>query len=130
MTNYEQLKKKICEALPRLMDDVVGQTYERNGLYYKAVIQSADGLWMVDGIKNYSFYYFEELATRFQPLGIDPTLSDCLEYVKKSNYVNGVNMMTDIKWANHLIKIVENWNLSQPLLKHQSRELIDYLFGL
>lgn len=130
MTNYEQLKKKICEALPRLMDDVVGQTYERNGLYYKAVIQSADGLWMVDGIKNYSFYYFEELATRFQPLGIDPTLSDCLEYVKKSNYVDGVNMMTEYEWHFSTLKIISRWNLSHPLLKHQSRELIDYLFGL
>jgi len=130
MTPYEELKKKICEALPRLMDDVVGQTYERNGDYSRAIMATFNGMSLLCFQNEVNFYYYSELKNRFIPLGIEPTLSDCLEYVNKSNYVDGVNMMRDTEWLNHIIKLVQNWNLSQPLLKDQSKELIDYLLRL
>lgn len=130
MTNYEQLKKKIYEALPRLMDDVVGQNYEYGIISYRAVDFYENGLFLMNFNAGIKFFEFSEIANSFNKLGIEPTLSDCLSYVKKSKYVDGVNMMTDIQWANHLIKLVENWNLSQPLLKDQSEELIDYLLVL
>lgn len=76
------------------------------------------------------YYSKEGLAHNFITLGIDPTLSDCLEYVNKSNYVDGVNMMTEYEWHFSTLNIISRWNLSQPLLKDQSEELIDYLLNL
>lgn len=137
MTPYEELKKKICQALPRLMDDVVGQVYERNGLFHIAIRADIEGMTLFSKTHfENNFYYYQELQTRFQPLGIEPTLSDVLEYLGTIGedddfriYSDGIIQFWDYLYS-HYCNAKISWDLSQPLLKDQSEELIDYLLRL
>ena len=136
MTNYEQLKKKICEALPRLMDDVVGQNYEHGIIYYRAVDFYENGLFLMNFNADVKFFELSEIANSFTKLGIEPTLSDVLEFLNSGNdftfFISSTGRVfkSPIYEGFAKYKACFDWNLSQPLLKDQSEELIDYLLGL
>lgn len=134
MTNYEQLKKKICEALPRLMERQNG--YAIQAPHWNMFSQSFD----TDKYDYYTIFngnvYTEygtiicradEIDKEFYQLdkcilGIEPALSDCLAYIKE--------ILKKESSSLSMQELLAFWNLSQPLLKDQSEELIDYLLRL
>lgn len=132
MTKYEELKKIICEALPRLMAHEKDQQYRIDDCSHQSVrkVLGNSLLLPLNGKYLYEFS-FEELD-EFEVLGIDPTLSDVL------CYINAIKTQIEIEdgifcdYPKDLIhqEIILLWNLSQPLLKDQSEELIDYLLTI
>lgn len=144
MTPYEELKKKICEALPRLMEIKEGYMFQyepnpkQNWVSFEAKVinvccgaQIADTGDYFDTICDF-YSKYDGLETRtsdeisdFEPLGIDPTLSDVLQYLKETTD-------TELTLSVFGLYITDEitWNLSKPLLKDQSKELIEYLLKL
>lgn len=127
MNNIDKLKEAIYNALPRLKDDVVGQIYERNGELYKCVLirESVVGntLYYLLDLQDFktSSYYDTEILNRFEPLGIEPQLNDVIAFLNHLSY----SMET---YQSRLM--LRKWDLSKPLLKDQSEELINYLISL
>jgi len=123
MTNYEQLKKKIYEALPRLMDDVVGQNYEYGIISYRAVDFYENGLFLMNFNAGIKFFEFSEIANSFNKLGIEPTLIDCLQFLQ-------IIVDNSLIFNDLLKEIIEEWDLSKPLLKEQSQNFINSTLAL
>lgn len=121
MTKYEELKKIICEALPRLMAHEKDQQYRIDDCSHQCVRKVLGGYSLLPLNEKYLYEYSFEKLDEFEVLGIDPTLSDCLAYLSSIGY--GIESLT-------FNQIIFDWNLSQPLLKDQSEELIDYLLAL
>lgn len=125
MTNYEQLKKKICEALPRLMEIKEYQICKKDGST-SIILQCLDeGYWLHNALCGEIEFVYKSEFKEFEVLGIDPTLSDVLEFMMPFTD-ESIEMTSFALWIGH----GGEWNLSQPLLKDQSEELIDYLLGL
>jgi len=126
MTKYEEIKTVISEALPRLKSNIVGQRYEMHGTYFDAVAVTNEGIvaldWAESELRTYTFSVIKE---HFTILGIDPTLSDVLEWMMK-NTNQGIEMNDFDLWIGN----GGTWDLSKPLLKDQSEELIDYLLTI
>lgn len=140
MTNYEILKQKIQQALPRLMELTDGCVFKYLpnkviGLTFDAKIFNVSGGGQIADTGDYSdvyvdfFSYYDGAETliideveNFEILGCDPMLNDVLEWVKNSSTLDIFN--------EHIVlnSILKKWDLSKPYLKDQSEELIDYLF--
>lgn len=124
MNNLEQLEQAIYNALPRLKYDVVGQRYERHGEIYTCLfINDRGNLQPFFYLYNTKIttWYLTEIQTRFDVLGQEIGLNDVLFFLclKGHSCESHIGTMTLIKW-----------DLTKPLLKDQSTELINYLTEL
>ena len=128
MDKLKELRNDIHLKIPRLMDDGVGQIYERysKGDYFWTMI-SYDPIKEIcilfDGERS-SQWYLSEIQTRFQPLGMEPMLNDVLEYLQEYHLKNN---LIDI---NSIEPTISLWDLSKPYLKDQSPEFINSLYDL
>lgn len=137
MTKYEELKKVICEALPRLKNRVNGfiiqsprwnvfsRTYEKDVyddyvVFNYNVYDDSGNIFCKSWEIDKEFYQLEKCI-----LGIDPTLSDVLEW-SQNIQENDATLNRYGLWFTDDI----TWDLSKPLLKDQSEELIDYLISI
>jgi len=159
MTKYEILKKRICEALPRLMElkpyneILIPKDFSQQVFSYTivSVLESNSYLnphktWEGDVlheemtqivlVKNNAISYeLERFAVKDCIWnGIDPTLSDVLEWwdtlINKGYFEILAQGAVFIKSFGDDTYEYYRWNLSQPLLKDQSEELIDYLLSI
>jgi len=133
MTKYEQLKKRICEELPRLQDLKEGQNYlrKKKPLEFRCLDFYSDNILLYEPITcEAKWYKIHKLNRDFQVLGIEPNLSDVLEYIgvdyEEQPYY--INVYGELMTSKSVFKA--KWDLSKPLLKDQSEELIDYLLSL
>jgi hypothetical protein len=123
MDKLKELTKDIHLKLPRLMDDGVGQIYERGGDIFKCVLVRTsavgDTLYYLMDMQDFqtSSYYESEIQTRFQPLGMEPMLNNVLEYLYNLPPMERYNIQF----------LINFWDLSKPYLKDQSKETIDFL---
>ena len=120
--------------LPYLRKIEIGQRFHSE--YYGTITATKITDW---GKMVYSIYGFDEkdgnprdcyFPKDLKLLGKAIMLNDVLEYFKTSNYDGKVNMMSEHKAINGINFIVKNWDLSKPLLKNQSEELISWLAEL
>lgn len=124
MDKLKELTNDIHLKIPRLMDDGVGQIYERysKGDYFWTMI-SYDPIKEIcilfDGERS-SQWYLSEIQTRFQPLGMEPMLNDVLEYFL---------LITTIDVTCWRV-LDDGWDLTKPYLKDQPQDFIDYLYDL
>lgn len=125
MDKLKELRNDIHLKIPRLMDDGVGQIYERGGDIFAMISYDPirESCILFDG-KDASQWYLSEIQTRFQPLGMDPMLNDVLEclqeYYLKNNLID----------VNNVEPTISLWDLSKPYLKDQSPEFINSLYDL
>ena len=120
--------------LPYLRKIEIGQRFHSE--YYGTITATK----ITDcGKMVYSIYGFDEkdgnprdcyFPKDLKLLGKAIMLNDVLEYFKTSNYDGKVNMMLEHEAINGINFIVKNWDLSKPLLKNQSEELISWLAEL
>lgn len=126
MDKLKELTNDIHLKIPRLMDDKVGQIYERGGDIFKCVLVQTgvvgDTLYYLMDLQDFqiSSYYESEIQTKFQPLGMEPMLNDVLEYLYILPPMERHNIQT----------LINFWDLSKPYLKDQSKETIDFLCKL
>lgn len=124
MTKYEELKKIICEALPRLMAHEKDQQYRIDDCSHQSVRKVLGGSLLFPLNEKYLYEYSFEELDEFEVLGIDPTLSDCIAFLREIHKLDFNSYEFDVLEVSYM------WNLSQPLLKDQSEELIDYLLTI
>ncbi len=166
MTNYEQLKKKICEALPRLMELKFGCKFkildeyipikELQGKTLICINSPKDGIISFEEVKytyidtfvnarqwyfeskrilteeqsiynlfdQYNYCQYESKSEDFiEVLGIEPTLSDFLQFLQ-------IIVDNSLIFNDLLKEIIEEWDLSKPLLKEQSQNFINSTLAL
>lgn len=112
MSNYDLLKQKIQEAIPRLKDFTNG-----------CIIETPHWNTFSQKFEDDNFDLFK---CRF---GKEPLLSDVLEWMKglhtEIHSINKYGHFHDRVWNG-----IYSWDLSKPYLKEQNQELIDYLCTL
>jgi hypothetical protein len=126
MNNLDKLKEAIYKALPRLTKIKVGQRFHSN--FYGEIIATRIDRYSDNKCAVYGFdvkqglprdnYYPRDLTL----LGQEPQLNDVLEWINKEPKAN---ILVIIRFCDTF-----KWDLSKPLLKDQSQELIDYLTSL
>lgn len=125
MDKLKELTKDIHLKIPRLMDDGVGQIYERFDGYHTMIHHNkfTDSCILFDG-ERCRQWYLSEIQTRFQCLGMEPMLNDVLEclqeYYLKNNLID----------VNNVEPTISLWDLTKPYLKDQSPEFINSLYDL
>lgn len=137
MSNYDLLKQKISEAVPRLLEMSKGQlfTIKNMPFYYEFlhfIYNDDEEIVEIATLYNgeidvFDYEYFKNQQVTIY--GKEPILSDVLEWIK----IKGVQISdtTDellICFGGY--KNYAYWNLSKPYLKEQSKDLIDYLCTL
>ena len=131
---FSSLEISILMKLPYLRKIEIGQRFHSE--YYGTITATKITDW---GKMVYSIYGFDEkdgnprdcyFPKDLKLLGKAIMLNDVLEYFKTSNYDGKVNMMLEHEAINGINFIVKNWDLSKPLLKNQSEELISWLAEL
>ncbi len=130
----KQLEDKIRESLPRLKEltegaiiykphwNVFSQKFEEDvfdEIEYRYGRFFEDGEPLMHFKLDVSYY-----------IGHPIKLNDVLEYFALSNYVDGINMMTEFERDRGIQVIVRNWNLSSIYLADQSNELKQFLNAL
>lgn len=136
MSNYDLLKQKIQEAIPRLMKLEKGTVFSSatGGLYeyvsdlgtlkFTAITKINSHLTPVT-IEKRHFKY----GSSYKMIGKEPMLNDVLEWLKiLSQEMYGE---TDLRLYNHfVIHYLGTWDLSSPYLKDQNIVMSDRLIVL
>lgn len=140
MSNYELLKDKIQNTIPRLKEFTNGcKIYSPHWNMFKQKFESDqfDEYYIFNGFvyndDNEKFCKVSEIENDFRldkcKFGTDPILSDVLEWLKglhtEIHSINKYGHFHDRVWNG-----VYSWDLSKPYLQEQSQELIDYLCTL
>jgi hypothetical protein len=144
MTKLEQLTEEIKKAVPRLMEltdgciikiphwNIFTQKYEKNKYDDYCVFGSSifnDNYDKICSVAN----IYKEFSKETSIIGHEPLLSDVLEWLKgldiELHSINKYGLFHDRKW-NCAKDLKCAWDLSEPYLKDQSNELIDYLHSL
>lgn len=149
MSNYDLLKQKIQDKIPKLLEMSKGQlftiknmpfNYEFLHFIYNDDEEIVEVATLYDGeIDVFDYDYFTNKHITIY--GKEPLLSDVLEWLKLiSEYpdefcitIGGDFLkMNFIQSSFELINSHTNprWDLSKPYLKEQNQELIDYLYTL
>lgn len=137
MSNYDLLKQKISESIPRLLEMSKGQlfTIKNKPFHYEFLdfIYNDDGgiveiaTLYNDEVDVFDYEYFTNQNITIY--GKEPLLSDVLEWMKglhtEIHSINKYGHFHDRVWNG-----ICSWDLSKPYLKEQNQELIDYLCTL
>jgi hypothetical protein len=145
MSNYELLKQKIQEAIPKLMAIEIGQIFHSK--YYGNIIAtkvkkhsqntySIYGFDTIEGLPRDNYYPID-----LKLVGKEPMLNDILGWLKSiSEYTDEYCItiggdflkMNFIQSSFELINLHTNprWDMSKTYLKEQNQELINYLCTL
>jgi hypothetical protein len=140
MSNYDLLKQKIQEAIPRLKDFTNGciiETPHWNTFSQKFEDDNFDEYYIFNSQvytdSNELFCKVSNIELDFDlskcRFGKEPLLSDVLEWMKvlhtEIHSINKYGHFHDRVWNG-----IYSWDLSKPYLKEQNQELIDYLCTL
>jgi hypothetical protein len=134
MTNLERLEADIRARLPRLMELTEGcrLIFQDKPKTIMLVDEEPEKYVLVySENKTGGWYSAEFIKSKATVIGKDPMLNDVLDWLD----IKGIYAFTS---DGEMIESYEGWdtptkskwNLSKPLLKDQSQELIDYLVTL
>lgn len=71
-------------------------------------------------------YYPKDLTL----VGKNIMMNDVIAFYKKTDYVDGINMMMEYVEVRGIKYITDKWDLSKPYLEDQNQELISWLTRL
>ncbi|WP_079242627.1 hypothetical protein [Chryseobacterium indologenes] len=148
MKELEELTREIREKLPRLKELSEGCHFSmetESGFHFKYKVLQVYGGGQIadtgdyddvyldissdyDGIEEQC--YLDVIERKAEIIGKEPMLNDVLLWFKESDMKDGINMMHELVWSHTAKEIINHWNLSNPYLKDQSPELINFLHGL
>ncbi len=140
MTNLEKLEEAIYKSLPRLKEIKVGQRFHSK--YYGEIVATKITKHSKDIYSIYGFdikeglprdnYYPRDLTILGQEIALNDVLAFLNEISGNRYCITSDNRLMKQKYIFGHFEEIGLWivDLSKPLLKDQSQELINYLTEL
>lgn len=141
MNNLEKLTADIRSRIPRLMGLTEGCLLERKGLHKIVFLDKEEALFFIFSIEHFysDWKSLKDINSNYKIIGAEPMLNDVLEWLQIIDWTlaicsNGVLIEEQVQNEYYTVHTELNlepkWDLSKPLLKDQSQNLIDYLVTL
>ena len=140
MSNYDLLKQKIQDKIPKLLEMSKGQlfTIKNMPFYYEFlhfIYNDDEEIVEVATLYNgeidvFDYEYFTNQQITIY--GKDPMLNDVLNFIELTNSDKDIFIDSLGQFFNYsqMSKSFGQWDLSSQFLKDQKKELIDWLVGL